>query len=145
MTSHMAVGGGHMAGSCTRGWRSHLRGGRDGTESGGGGGGGNGREAGGRAEGDKGGVAGRERGIEKEEGEEQQGEEKNKEEEEQQEEEGGLRRRSCSVTFLQLDLPAVGGPQPVLPLLLPGGRVLILGGGPGDDARLLHPELVNLP
>lgn len=51
---------------------------------------------------------------------------------------------SCSVTFLQLDLPAVGGPQPVLPLLLPGRRVLVLGRRPGDDARLLHPELVNL-
>lgn len=62
-------------------------------------------------------------------------------EDEREEEEFGV---SCSVTFLQLDLPAVGGPQSVLPLLLPGGRVLVLGGRPGDDARLFHPELVNL-
>lgn len=48
------------------------------------------------------------------------------------------------LTFLQLDLPAVRGPQPVLPLLLPGGRVLVLGRRPGDDGRLFDPELVNL-
>ena len=38
------------------------------------------------------------------------------------------------------------GPEAVLLPLLPGGRVLVLllGGGAGDDARLLHPELVHL-
>lgn len=48
------------------------------------------------------------------------------------------------LTFLQLDLPAVSGPQSVFPLLLPRRRVLVFSRRSGDDARLFHPELVNL-
>lgn len=57
---------------------------------------------------------------------------------------GLLARRWRSATFLQLDLAAVGGPEAVLPLLLPGRSVLIFGGCSSDDAGLFDPELVNL-
>lgn len=53
-------------------------------------------------------------------------------------------RRPEALTFFQLDLTAVCGPQAVFSLLLPGRRVLILSRCSGDDARLLHSELINL-
>lgn len=57
---------------------------------------------------------------------------------------GPMRTLQVSITFLQLDLAAVRGPQSVFPLLLSRGRVLVFSRRPSDDARLLDPEVVDL-